>query len=146
VWARYRRVAPCAEDEERVGREGDELAQRLRDVIFEDWRRLLGVLLDDYAMLVARHSTGIMVHTVFERDVDAAEVDALPEIVLRDMRNNASRGIANKPRAQYALPPWECQAAESRCKSAACLEERELEHFRRQLVQLWTLGNHIAVD
>ena len=85
-------------------------------------------------------------HTVFERNVDPANIDALLEIVLRYVWNNTPRRVANEARRQYAAPSWDRQPAKSRCKRACRLEEREFEHFGRESIQLlpWDLGRHFG--
>lgn len=45
-WGRYGRVAARPKDKEGVLREGDEVTQRLGALLLQDWRCLLGKLLN----------------------------------------------------------------------------------------------------
>jgi hypothetical protein len=82
--------------------------------------------------------------TVFKRYVHAIEVNTLREVVLRYVRNHTPRRVADKRRGQQRLASRQRQAAESRCERPGCLEEREVEHLRRQLIQFlsYTFSGH----
>ena len=63
--------------------------------------------------------------TVFQRNIDAINIKGLEEVILRDMRHNTTRGVANEPRRQDVLALGEREAPQTRCKRACSLQESE---------------------